>query len=146
MAEKKSKITIGPDGTIHVDDEEKSAESAGPEIDPDGTIHINHRNAQSSPQKKTHGAASRKTVSQPTSNRYTTASGHGTEFRNSKPASDQRSPQHKEPLPRLLVGTLIALGWGLMLIGAFTNLWALSLIGAAIATGITLIDDEYDKR
>ena len=60
MAEKKSKITIGPDGTIHVNDEEKPEASTGTKVDPDGTIHVNHGSNQSSAQKKTRNTTSPK--------------------------------------------------------------------------------------
>ena len=40
----KPKVTIGADGSIHVDNKGKSATTAGATIDRDGTIHIDRKN------------------------------------------------------------------------------------------------------
>ena len=89
MTEKKPKITIGPDGTIHVDDKEKPGAASNATFKPDGTIHMGDGNP---------GAAShpRNQIANERAARATAKSSHGTEFRNTKPAAQPTQAQRAE--------------------------------------------------
>ena len=117
MAEKKSKITIGPDGTIHVNDEEKPGASTGTKVDPDGTIHVNHGSDQSSAQKKTRNTTFRKTTTQPTGDQSTATPNRGVEFRNTSPQTQRPAPKKRKSMPDSVM--LLLVGIGMLLLGVF---------------------------
>ena len=138
----KPKVTIGADGSIHVDNKGKSATTAGATIDRDGTIHIDRKNIRPAAQTKSPSEPPRKTTSQLADSCTAATANHSTELRDTETTSGQQSPKRKEPLPRLLVGVLIGLAWGLMLIGSFAHIWLLVPIGAVIGIATTIVDDE----
>ena len=103
MAEKKHKVTIGSDGTIHVDDEPARKKASAPvpaknnTIGSDGTIHMNKR---SSAKEKPKIADAKAKVASGTA----TSNAVKAEKRSSQP-----EPAHVDESPTL-TGTILGLG------------------------------------
>lgn len=143
MAEKKSKITIGPDGTIHVDEEEKPAASAGTANNPRGNVrtgnnshtsrsHVqgstqskplrtavqiaNERAEQSASQQREHSATRRKATSRHADNQAATVSDRGAEPKNTSTHPQQPS-QKRKSVPDSVM--LLLVGIGMLLLGIF---------------------------
>lgn len=94
MAEKKSKITIGPDGSIHVDGEEEPGTSSDTSIDPDGTIHIHGEEHKSETSARQSDKSPKQKAKQENKNPKVKASAeaggteHGDESQNPDDSSD----------------------------------------------------------
>lgn len=142
MAEKKSKITIDSDGTIHVDEKEKPAASSHTKKDQYGPARASRGSADTPNQTKARGTVRYKTAEQIA--REMAAADHAPRQAVPKHKAQSAQPPHKAVAYfwgfAALVGT-IAISFGLL-----TGTFPLAACGAAAILISLLATKRYRDR
>ncbi|MDM8164130.1 hypothetical protein [Collinsella intestinalis] len=127
MEHSRPKITIDPDGTIHVDDEEKPAVSSRAKSNQNDNVHASHANAHVSNQAKTHHTVRYKTAEQIT--REMAAANHAPRQAVPKHKAQPAQPPHKAVA--YFWGFAFTMGVIAIPFGLLTGAFPLAACGAA---------------
>lgn len=122
----KPKVTIGPDGTIHVDNKKPDTPS-GSKNDQGDTIHASRGNVHIPNQTKTRGAVSYKTAEQIA--REMGAADIASKQASSKPAAQPAQPNHQAA--NFFWGFVLTVGFIAVPFGLLTGTFPLAVFGAA---------------